>query len=40
LLVADRQFRKFIGRRQIHLPFSSLTTAVDNKPIAKGAVVA
>jgi putative transposase len=40
LLVAERQFRKVIGFRQIPLLLSSLTNAVAKKPIAKGAAVA
>ena len=40
LLVAERQFRKVIGHRQIPLLLSSLATAVSNKPIAKGAAAA
>ena len=37
LLVAERQFRKVIGFRQIPLLLSSLANAVAKKPIAKGA---
>jgi putative transposase len=37
LLVAERQFRKVIGHRQIPLLLSSMATAVSKKPIAKGA---
>jgi transposase-like protein len=40
LLVAERQFRKVIGFRQIQLLLSSLANAVAKKPIAKGAAVA
>lgn len=40
LLVAERQFRKVIGFRQIPLLLSSLANAVAKKPIAKGAAVA
>jgi putative transposase len=40
LLVAERQFRKVIGHRQIPLLLSSMANAVSKKPIAKGAVVA
>ena len=40
LLVAERQFRKVIGHRQIPLLLSSLANAVSKKPIAKGAAVA
>ena len=40
LLVAERQFRKVIGHRQIPLLLSSLATAVSKKPIAKGAAAA
>jgi len=40
LLVAERQFRKVIGHRQIPLLLSSMATAVSNKPIAKGAAAA
>lgn len=39
LLVAERQFRKVIGYRQIPLLLSSLANAA-SKPIAKGAAVA
>jgi transposase-like protein len=39
LLVAERQFRKVIGYRQIPLLLSSMANAV-SKPIAKGAKVA
>jgi transposase-like protein len=35
LLVAERQFRKVIGHRQIPLLLASLATAVSKKPIAK-----
>jgi hypothetical protein len=40
LLVAERQFRKMIGHRQIPLLLSSMANAVSKKPIAKGAAVA
>ena len=40
LLVAERQFRKVIGYRQIPMLLSSMTNAVSKKPIAKGAAVA
>jgi transposase-like protein len=40
LLVAERQFRKVIGFRQIPLLLASLANAVAQKPIAKGAAVA
>lgn len=40
LLVAERQFRKVIGHRQIPLLLSSMANAVSEKPIAKGAAVA
>jgi len=40
LLVAERQFRKVIGHRQIPLMLSSMATAISKKPIAKGATAA
>jgi transposase-like protein len=40
LLVAERQFRKVIGHRQIPLLLSSMANAVSKKPIAKGAAAA
>src|SRR6202162_2643592 len=40
LLVAERQFRKVIGHRQIPLLLSSMATAFSKKPIAKGATAA
>jgi transposase-like protein len=40
LLVAERQFRKVIGHRQIPLLLSSMANIVSKKPIAKGAAVA
>src|SRR5712691_8278001 len=40
LLVAEQQFRKVIGHRQIPLLLSSMANAVSKKPIAKGAAVA
>jgi transposase-like protein len=40
LLVAERQFRKVIGFRQIPLLLSSMANAVSKKPVAKGVAVA
>jgi putative transposase len=40
LLVAERQFRKVIGHRQIPLLLSSMANAVSKKPIAKGVAAA
>lgn len=40
LLVAERQFRKVIGHRQIPLLLSSMANAVSKKSIAKEAAVA
>jgi putative transposase len=40
LLVAERQFRRVIGHRQIPLLLSSMANAVSKKPIANGAAVA
>jgi putative transposase len=40
LLVAERQFRKVIGHKQIPLLLSSMATAVSKQSIAKGAKVA
>src|SRR5258706_2578847 len=40
LLVAERQFRRVIGFRQIPFLVSSMANAVSKKPIAKGAAVA
>jgi transposase-like protein len=40
LLVAERQFRKVIGYRQIPMLLSSMANAVSNKSIAKGVKVA
>ena len=40
LLVAERQFRRVIGHRQIPLVLSSMANAVSKKAIAKGAAVA
>jgi transposase-like protein len=40
LLVAERQFRRVIGHRQIPLLLSSMTNIVSKKSIAKGAEVA
>ena len=37
LLVAERQFRKVIGYRQIPMLLSSMANAVSKKPAAKGA---
>jgi transposase-like protein len=37
LLMAERQFRKVIGHRQIPLLLSSMAIALSKKPIAKGA---
>lgn len=39
LLVAERQFRKVIGYRQIPLLLSSMTNAVSQKPVAKNAAI-
>ena len=39
-LVAERQFRKVVGHREIPLLLSSLASAVSKKPIAKGVAVA
>jgi hypothetical protein len=38
--VAERQFRKVIGYRQIPTLLSSMTNAVSKKPFAKGVAVA
>jgi transposase-like protein len=40
LLVAERQFRKVIGFRQIPMLLSSMASAVSKKPVVKGAKVA
>ena len=40
LLVAERQFRKVIGYRQIPLLLSTMANAVSKKPIVKGVAVA
>lgn len=40
LLVAERQFRKVIGHKQIPLLLSSMANAVSKQSIAKGAKVA
>ena len=40
LLVAERQFRKVIGYRQIPTLLSSMANAVSKKPFAKGVAVA
>jgi transposase-like protein len=40
LLVAERQFRKVIGYRDIQTLTSSMANAMSKKPIAKGAAVA
>jgi putative transposase len=40
LLVAERQFRKVIGHRQIPLLLSSMANAVSKKPVVKGAAAA
>jgi len=40
LLVAERQFRKVIGYREIPLLLVAMTSATSKKPIAKGAAVA
>jgi putative transposase len=40
LLVAERQFRKVIGHRQIPLLLSSMATAVSKKSLAKGVAAA
>ncbi|MGH9695353.1 MAG: IS256 family transposase [Bryobacteraceae bacterium] len=40
LLVAERQFRKVIGFRQIPLLLSSMANAVSHKPVAKKAAIA
>jgi putative transposase len=39
-LLAERQFRKVIGHRQIPLLLSSMANTVSKKPIAEGAAVA
>jgi putative transposase len=40
LLVAERQFRKVIGYREIPMLLSSMANAISNKPIAKAAAMA
>ena len=40
LLVAERQFRKVIGHKQIPLLISSMANAASQQSIAKGAKVA
>jgi putative transposase len=40
LLVAEQQFRKVIGYRQIPLLLSAMANAVSQKPVAKKAVIA
>jgi hypothetical protein len=40
LLVAEQQFRKVIGFRQIPLLLSSMANTVSQKPVAKKAVIA
>jgi len=40
LLVAEQQFRKVIGFRQIPLLLSSMANAVSQKPVAKKAAIA
>jgi len=40
LLVAEQQFRKVIGYRQIPLLLSSMADAVSHKPLAKKAAIA
>jgi len=40
LWVAERQFRKVIGYRQIPMLLSSMTNAVSKKSVAKEAAVA
>jgi transposase-like protein len=40
LLVAEQQFRKVIGFRQIPLFLSSMANAVSHKPVAKKAAIA
>jgi transposase-like protein len=40
LLVAEQQFRKVIGYRQIPLLLSAMTNAVSQKPVAKKAAIA
>ncbi|HEY3453885.1 MAG TPA: hypothetical protein VGK64_04730, partial [Bryobacteraceae bacterium] len=40
LLVAEQQFRKVIGFRQIPLLLSSMANTVSHKPIAKKAAIA
>ena len=40
LWVAERQFRKVIGYREIPMLLSSMANAISKKPIAKGAAIA
>jgi hypothetical protein len=40
LIVAERQFRKVIGYREIPMFMDSMINAAVKKPIAKGAAVA
>ena len=40
LVVAERQFRKVVGYREIPMFLASIQTAAAKKPIAKGAAVA
>jgi putative transposase len=40
LMIAERQFRKVIGHRQIPILLSSMANAVSKKSVAKGAAVA
>ena len=40
LLVAERQFRKVIGHRQIPLLLSSMAAVASKKSLAKGAAAA
>jgi hypothetical protein len=40
LLVAERQFRKVIGYRQIPMLLSSMANAIANRSVAKGVKVA
>lgn len=40
LLVAERQFRRIIGHRQIPLLLSSMADVVAKKSVAKGVAVA
>jgi hypothetical protein len=40
LLVAEQQFRKVIGYRQIPLLLSAMANAVSQKPVARKAAIA